>query len=76
VSTPTPPARLEHRTEPAARRTQASADRRVSAERPDRSDEISDEISDDDRDLGWGDRAPEGSRDEWYRRERPPHHGG
>jgi hypothetical protein len=28
----------------------------------------------DDRDLGWGDEP--GERDaEWYRRERPPHHG-
>ena len=34
------------------------------------------DVSDDDRDVGWGD--PSGldrDRDEWYRRERPPHHG-
>ncbi len=31
----------------------------------------------DDSDVGWGDeRAASGERDEdWYRRERPPHHG-
>jgi hypothetical protein len=27
----------------------------------------------DERDIGWGD-APGGRDDEWYRRERPPHH--
>jgi hypothetical protein len=35
-----------------------------------------DDVSEDDRDLGWGDR-PGGSErgDGWYLRERPPHHG-
>jgi len=27
----------------------------------------------DERDVGWGD-VPGGRDDEWYRRERPPHH--
>jgi hypothetical protein len=30
----------------------------------------------DDQDLGWGDRPNSDDRDDdWYRRERPPHHG-
>jgi hypothetical protein len=28
----------------------------------------------DDDDLGWGEREERVDRDEWYRRERPPHH--
>lgn len=31
------------------------------------------EISRDERDVGWGDEPGERD-DEWYRRERPPHH--
>jgi hypothetical protein len=27
-----------------------------------------------DEDDGWGDREERVDRDEWYRRERPPHH--
>jgi hypothetical protein len=34
------------------------------------------DVSDDDRDLGWGERpASSGRDDDWYLRERPPHHG-
>jgi hypothetical protein len=32
------------------------------------------EVTSDERDVGWGDE-PSGRDDEWYRRERPPHHG-
>ncbi|MDT4939843.1 MAG: hypothetical protein QOG80_3514 [Pseudonocardiales bacterium] len=32
------------------------------------------EQTSDDRDVGWGDEPAERD-DEWYRRERPPHHG-
>ncbi len=33
------------------------------------------EISPDEPDVGWGDDPESGRRDEdWYRRERPPHH--
>jgi hypothetical protein len=28
----------------------------------------------DEDDMGWGDRDERAERDEWYRRERPPHH--
>ena len=31
------------------------------------------DVSSDDRDVGWGDEPAERD-DEWYRRERPPHH--
>jgi hypothetical protein len=35
------------------------------------------DVSGDDGDIGWGDRPGEDSeRDDWYRSERPPHHGG
>lgn len=35
------------------------------------------DITEDERDRGWGDDGDSGRRDEdWYRRERPPHHGG
>jgi len=30
--------------------------------------------STDEDDTGWGDRDEPADRDEWYRRERPPHH--
>ena len=34
------------------------------------------DVSADDRDVGWGERLPSSDRDdEWYLRERPPHHG-
>jgi hypothetical protein len=34
------------------------------------------DVSDDDRDVGWGERpASSGRDDDWYLRERPPHHG-
>jgi hypothetical protein len=34
------------------------------------------DISDDDRDVGWGETPPSSGRgDDWYLRERPPHHG-
>lgn len=34
------------------------------------------DVSEDDRDVGWGEQpAPSGRDDDWYLRERPPHHG-
>jgi hypothetical protein len=37
---------------------------------------VFDEPAAEDRDIGWGDHDREDGRsDEWYRRERPPHHG-
>jgi hypothetical protein len=30
--------------------------------------------STDEDDTGWGDRDERADRDEWYQRERPPHH--
>ena len=34
------------------------------------------DVTSDERDRGWGDDRDGGRRDEeWYRRERPPHHG-
>jgi hypothetical protein len=33
------------------------------------------QTTDDERELGWGDEPGSGRRDdEWYQRERPPHH--
>jgi hypothetical protein len=32
------------------------------------------DVSSDELDIGWGDEPSERD-DEWYRRERPPHHG-
>lgn len=32
------------------------------------------DVSSDEQDIGWGDEPGERD-DEWYRRERPPHHG-
>jgi hypothetical protein len=33
-------------------------------------------VTDDERATGWGDEGEASARDaEWYRRERPPHHG-
>ena len=32
------------------------------------------DVTRDERDVGWGDEPGERS-DDWYRRERPPHHG-
>jgi hypothetical protein len=44
------------------------------AKAPERS--VVDEPAPEDRDIGWGDHDREDGRsDEWYRRERPPHHG-
>jgi hypothetical protein len=41
---------------------------------PERS--VVDEPAAEDRDIGWGDHdRGDGLSDEWYRRERPPHHG-
>jgi hypothetical protein len=31
-------------------------------------------VTSDERELGWGDE-PSGYSDDWYRNERPPHHG-
>lgn len=46
--------------------------------RPRRDDDepVLPDVSSDERDVGWGDDEQSGRRDEdWYRRERPPHHG-
>jgi hypothetical protein len=33
------------------------------------------DVTEDERDVGWGEDRDRGRRDEeWYRRERPPHH--
>jgi hypothetical protein len=51
-----------------------SADRRDP--HPRRNDEpVLPDVTEDERDVGWGDDPDSGRRDdEWYRRERPPHH--
>jgi hypothetical protein len=46
-------------------------DRRTLAE-PD--DPVLPDVSSDELDVGWGDEPSERD-DDWYRRERPPHHG-
>jgi hypothetical protein len=59
-----------------------SADAASSRPSPDDADEtpVLPRISSDEQDVGWGevpDGRDGGERDEeWYRRERPPHHGG
>ncbi len=32
------------------------------------------DVSRDEQETGWGDRDDDAASDEWYRRERPPHH--
>jgi len=49
------------RSEPAARPAQ-------------REEPVLPDVSSDELDVGWGDEPSERD-DEWYRRERPPHHG-
>jgi hypothetical protein len=51
------------------------------AERPERPEPSGEDeapvlpqLSTDENDTGWGDRDEQTDRDEWYRRERPPHH--
>jgi hypothetical protein len=39
-----------------------------------RDDPVLPDVSSDELDVGWGDEPAERD-DEWYRRERPPHHG-
>jgi hypothetical protein len=48
-----------------------------SASKAGRDDEpVLPDITEDERDRGWGEDRESGRRDEeWYRRERPPHHG-
>jgi hypothetical protein len=48
------------------------------APKPPRDDEpVLPDVTEDERDRGWGEDRESGRRDEeWYRRERPPHHGG
>jgi hypothetical protein len=41
--------------------------------RPDRDEPVLPDVTRDEREVGWGDDSAERS-DEWYRRERPPHH--
>jgi hypothetical protein len=53
----------------------APSDRR--RESSDERDRTLPEVTDDEREIGWGDdlAAEQDRRDEdWYRRERPPHH--
>jgi hypothetical protein len=50
--------------------------RRATRPDPDRSDDgapVLPSVSSDEVDLGWGDE-PSGRDEDWYRRERPPHH--
>jgi hypothetical protein len=48
---------------------------RPEGKRPIREDPVLPETSRDERDVGWGDDPEAGERsDDWYRRERPPHH--
>lgn len=54
----------EHDPDPAPERPARPADREPVI--PDRAKE--------DRDVGWGE-LPRDERDDWYERERPPHHG-
>jgi hypothetical protein len=42
--------------------------------RGERDEPVLPETTRDERDVGWGDEPSERD-DEWYRRERPPHHG-
>jgi hypothetical protein len=43
--------------------------------RDDTEEPVLPQVSSDERDEGWGDEPGAGGRDdEWYRRERPPHH--
>ena len=42
-------------------------------ERPRRSQPVLPDVSRDETDVGWGDEPSERD-DDWYRRERPPHH--
>jgi hypothetical protein len=42
---------------------------------PKRDEPVLPDVTEDERDVGWGDdRASGGRDDDWYRRERPPHH--
>lgn len=47
--------------------------RKEQPRRPSRDRPVLPEVSSDELDVGWGDEPPERD-DEWYRRERPPHH--
>jgi hypothetical protein len=46
---------------------------RKGAPTPERDDPVLPDVSRDELDIGWGDEPGERD-DEWYRRERPPHH--
>jgi hypothetical protein len=51
----------------------AGSDRRAPREDD---DAVLPQIPDDERGVGWGEEPGSGRRDaDWYRRERPPHHG-
>jgi hypothetical protein len=41
--------------------------------RPAREEPVLPDVTRDERDVGWGDEPSERD-DDWYRRERPPHH--
>jgi hypothetical protein len=41
---------------------------------PERDEPLLPDVSRDELDVGWGDEPSERD-DDWYRRERPPHHG-
>jgi hypothetical protein len=43
--------------------------------RPEDEEPVLPDVTSDEQDRGWGDDPNSGERDEeWYRRERPPHH--
>jgi hypothetical protein len=44
------------------------------ADGSDDEDPVLPSVSSDEVDIGWGDE-PSGRDEDWYRRERPPHHG-
>jgi hypothetical protein len=51
----------------------SDSDRRPSARRGSDDEPVLPETTRDEREPGWGDEPSERD-DEWYRRERPPHH--
>lgn len=52
----------------------ASRDNRPPPGKPD-DEPVLPDVPADERDVGWGDDPESGRRDDdWYRRERPPHH--
>jgi hypothetical protein len=58
---------------PADRPADGERGSRTPSTPPDGSDPVLPDRAAEDRDEAWGD-APAGREDDWYRRERPPHH--